>query len=360
MELTGQAPQVQISYAQPPNPPVATTGAASGILQESAEVNATVNPEDEEVSACYFQYGTSETYGESVPCSSPPGAGTNPVAVSAYVTGLSAYTTYHYRIVATNSNGTSYGADKEFKTLLHNPPAVSSIGPERGPTAGETSVTITGTNFEEASAVRFGSADATSFTINSPESITAVSPKGVGTVYVSVATPDGTSPQNPAAQFTFVPVPVITRVFPATGPETGETAVTITGGGFTAASAVKFGSSQARSFTVNSDSAITAVSPSGRGTVDVTVMNSIGEASSVTAGNRLAMRTVHPNTAGASPRLLPQKETRLSIKVGSPRTPAWMEARSTRASSSGNPESSKQNSQRRVRQQRWKPSRKSR
>jgi hypothetical protein len=71
-----------------------------------------VNPDDETVSACHFEYGTTESYGSSVECSELPGSGESPVAVSAPVTGLSANQTYHFRIVATNALGTSYGNDQ--------------------------------------------------------------------------------------------------------------------------------------------------------------------------------------------------------------------------------------------------------
>jgi hypothetical protein len=54
--------------------------------------------------------------------------------------------------------------------------------------------------------------------------------------------------------------------------------VTITGTGFTGATAVKFGTSNATKFTVNSATSITAVSPKamGSGTVDVTVTTPAG------------------------------------------------------------------------------------
>jgi N-acetylneuraminic acid mutarotase len=67
--------------------------------------------------------------------------------------------------------------------------------------------------------------------------------------------------------------PAVTAVSPASGPLAGGTSVTITGSGFTGATAVNFGSTPASSFTVTSDSQITATSPAatGFGPVDVTV-----------------------------------------------------------------------------------------
>ena len=96
------------------NPPAAVTSAASSVALTSATVNATVNPEGTTVSDCHFEYGTSPSYGSSAPCASLPGSGTSPVAVSASVTELSSHTLYHFRIVATNSGGTTRGAERTF------------------------------------------------------------------------------------------------------------------------------------------------------------------------------------------------------------------------------------------------------
>jgi hypothetical protein len=100
--------------------PTVVTGAASAVTQSSATLNATVNPNGATVSDCHFNYGTSTSYGSSVPCTTLPGSGTSPVAVSAPLTGLIAKTTYHFQIVATNATGTGEGTDQTFTTA--NPP----------------------------------------------------------------------------------------------------------------------------------------------------------------------------------------------------------------------------------------------
>jgi hypothetical protein len=155
-------------------------------------------------------------------------------------------------------------------------PSVTRVEPSFGPASGGTTVTITGTNFSGATAVKFGSTNATSFTVNSASSITAVSPAGTGTVDVTVTTAAGTSPTSPADQFTYGPA--VTKVEPNRGSPSGGTTVTVTGTSFTGATAVKFGSTSAKSFTVNSATSITAVSPrmKGGGTVDVTVTTPAG------------------------------------------------------------------------------------
>jgi hypothetical protein len=73
-------------------------------------------------------------------------------------------------------------------------PIVKKVEPDHGPKAGGTEVTITGSNFTGASAVKFAGRDATSFTVDSDNSITTVSPAvsgegGVG--YVAVIGPGG-------------------------------------------------------------------------------------------------------------------------------------------------------------------------
>jgi hypothetical protein len=175
--------------------PTVVTGAASAVTETEATFNATVNPNESTVKNCQFEYGTSMSYGSSVPCSPPPGSGNSPVAVSATVAGLTPGTTFHFRIVATNSGGSSDGSDQSFKTEPVPPvPTITNVSPNKGPATGGTSVTITGTSLTGAKEVKFGSTKAASFTVNSATSITVTSPAGgPGTVHVTVRTPGGTS-----------------------------------------------------------------------------------------------------------------------------------------------------------------------
>ncbi len=83
-------------------------------------------------------------------------------------------------------------------------PSVSGVSPTEGPTAGGTAVTISGANLAEATAVRFGAAEATSFEVTSPSTITAISPPGRGIVQITVQSPYGTSLESPSARFKYV------------------------------------------------------------------------------------------------------------------------------------------------------------
>jgi len=92
--------------------PTVTTGAAGTITYNSAVLAGTVNPGSESTEV-YFQYGTTKTYGaQSAPTQLPAGATTVPVSIP--VSGLTAATTYHYRIVATNATKANVGTDKTF------------------------------------------------------------------------------------------------------------------------------------------------------------------------------------------------------------------------------------------------------
>ena len=203
-------------------------------------------------------------------------------------------------VTVTTAGGTSpTGAADQFSYLAA--PTVTGVAPNTGPAAGGTSVTITGDNFSGATAVKFGGAAAGSFTVVSATQITATSPAGAGTVDVTVTTPGGTSATGAADRFSYGSVPTVTSVNPNSGPPAGGTSVTITGNNFTGATAVKFGGNAAGSFTVNSATQITAASPAGTGTVDVTVTtpggtSATGAGDQFTYGSAPAVTSVSPNT----------------------------------------------------------------
>ena len=85
-------------------------------------------------------------------------------------------------------------------------PVVTGLAPSFGTTAGGTSVTITGTNFDSgATAVSFGGTAATNIHVVGDTSITCTSPAHVaGTADVTVTTPGGTAATSSADQFTYL------------------------------------------------------------------------------------------------------------------------------------------------------------
>jgi hypothetical protein len=108
----------------PSGPPTVATGGTSNLTPSSATLGGTVDPNGGATSY-QFQYGTSAAYGASLPAASA-GSGTEPQGAAAGLSGLAPGTAYHYRLVATNAAGTTYGADQTFTT----PAApVSAFGP---------------------------------------------------------------------------------------------------------------------------------------------------------------------------------------------------------------------------------------
>ena len=121
--------------------PAAHTGAAGSVTFQSAVLSGTVNPGGAST-VVYFQYGTTGKYGaQSAP--TQLAAGSSAVPVSIAVTGLTAATTYHYRIVATNATNTALGADKTVKTAKI--PLALAITASPNPVAVGGAVTIEGT-----------------------------------------------------------------------------------------------------------------------------------------------------------------------------------------------------------------------
>lgn len=246
-------------------------------------------------------------------------------------------------------------------------PEVTALSVNTLPLAGNVQTVLTGTGFTDASAVKFGTVDAVSFTVNSDTQITATAPAmTAGSVNVSVTTPGGSSTAAVGNQATYVNPPTLTGLTPSSGsigdsitltgtlfnathtqntvkfgtttastsagsttsltvtvpdglsgivpvtvtttqqtssslnfsvvpkvsalninngPNTGGTTVVLTGSGFTGATAVKFGTVNASSFTVNSNTQITATSAaSSPGDVNITV-TTLGGTSATGADN---------------------------------------------------------------------------
>lgn len=199
-------------------------------------------------------------------------------------------------VIVTTPGGSNSESEDDLYTYNAPPPpipTVTGISPSSGPEAGGTTVTVTGTGFT-GSAVKVGDAKITGATIVSDTEITLVTPAGTGTQHIVVSTTSGASTPSAADEFTYVATPVVTGIDPDSGPTTGGTEVTITGSGFTDASAVKFGSADATDFSVVSDTSITAESPSGTGTVDITVVNDVSGTSATSSADQFTY-TSTPN-----------------------------------------------------------------
>ena len=95
-----------------------TTEPATNIARNTATLNAAFNGDGEETHY-FFEWGPTTSYGNdsATPPGTSAGSPSTPQSLSFELSGLTVETTYHYRIVASNAAGTSYGADQSFKTL---------------------------------------------------------------------------------------------------------------------------------------------------------------------------------------------------------------------------------------------------
>jgi hypothetical protein len=137
--------------------PTATTSAAASVTPNSAALVGSVNLEDDnldgvtagaqtqgaDATGCYFQYGTTTSYGSFVSCTpTPPNGSSTAQAVAAALTGLTAGQTYHFRVViqaASSAIGpigvplvgtTEYdGADQSFTTPSTSTPPTATTAP---------------------------------------------------------------------------------------------------------------------------------------------------------------------------------------------------------------------------------------
>ena len=191
-------------------------------------------------------------------------------------------------------SGESIATEADKYTYIPSPPAVSAINPTKGPTAGGITVTITGTNLENATAVKFGSTSAT-ITEDTATQIKATAPAcAEGAVHVTVTTAGGTSTTSAADEYTCVAAPTVSAVSPTKGPLGGGESVTITGTNLAGAEAVHFGPNAA---TITEDTAtqIKVTAPSCiAGALHVTV---------TTAGGTSATGAADEFTCVAAPQI---------------------------------------------------------
>lgn len=129
---------VALAVAATPPPPTVVTVPATNVSASGATVNGSVNPNGQQTSYA-FQWGPTAGYGHETPLTSA-GAGTTGSTVSAVLSGLSPGSTYHFRIIAISSAGTSVGADQSFST------AGTAPAPSAPPSATTGSATAIGSS----------------------------------------------------------------------------------------------------------------------------------------------------------------------------------------------------------------------
>jgi hypothetical protein len=186
-------------------------------------------------------------------------------------------------VVITTPNGTATGTNV-YNYTSTAAPTFTSIVNASGPTSGGFVVTITGTNFATGGlfGVTIGGVTATISGSPTATQIKVTTPPGTaGAQNVVITNNDG---QTVTGTYTYVAVPTFTSIAPASGPITAGTRVTITGTGFTGATAVTFGGTAATVLTVNSDTQIMATVPAhAAGAVNVVVTTPGGTATGTNA-----------------------------------------------------------------------------
>jgi hypothetical protein len=135
--------------------PTATTGAASGVSTTGATLKGTVNAKNDSTTVT-FEYGLDTNYGSTVTAAQSPVTGTNNTAVSKVLTGLTSNTTYHYRVKAQNSFGTTYGADRTFFTVSAQPTATTQAATNIGTTTATLNGLVNANNISTTVTFQFG------------------------------------------------------------------------------------------------------------------------------------------------------------------------------------------------------------
>ncbi len=154
-------------------------------------------------------------------------------------------------------------------------PSVTSFTPGTGPVG--TSVSITGTDFQAITNVRFNGINS-SYTVNSPTSITATVPSGATTGLITVL--NGTGTGTSASNFTVTTPPTINSFSPSAGGI--GSVVSINGTNLTGATVVSFNGTNATTFTVVNSTTINATVPTGATSGAIAVTTPSGSASSST------------------------------------------------------------------------------
>ena len=160
--------------------PTATTGAAGSITISGATLNGTVNANNASTTVS-FDYGTDTSYGTNVAATPSPVTGNTVTSVSVAITGLNPGVTYHFRVDATNSGGTTNGSDATFTTLAPTATTqaadgITISGATLHGSVNPTGVAVTAVSFDYGTDTSYGTnVHATPNTVGAGTGATAVS-----------------------------------------------------------------------------------------------------------------------------------------------------------------------------------------
>lgn len=157
---------------------------------------------------------------------------------------------------------------------------VSSFSPTSGPLRGGNEVTINGQGFTEDVEVLFGSQSSPSVTVASASQLKVIAPAGVAADLVDLVVFNKNGVGSQRRAYRYVNDTRVLGLAPGSGPLAGGNQVTLSGQGFTGATAVSFGSGSGTAVNVVSDSQLTVTAPARAqaGVVDVTVTTAADQA----------------------------------------------------------------------------------
>jgi len=223
------------------------------------------------------------------------------------MTGLTAGSTYYFRVVAYNSTGQQSSPSSQVSYTVPTAPVnptITAVSPTSGPTAGGTQITVTGTNFVSGATVRVGGTAATNVVFVGATQLTARTPAGTtGARDVVVTNPGGQSATRAGAfTYTAAAAPALTSVSPTSGPTAGGTTITLTGTNFVSGATVRVGGTAATNVVYVGATQLTARTPAGTaGARDVVVTNPDGQASTRTGGFTYTGQAAAPTLTAVSP-----------------------------------------------------------
>jgi concanavalin A-like lectin/glucanase superfamily protein len=151
------------TFTTPSLAPIVITEAPTNSGETAAALHGSVNPQGS-ASQYQFEYGLSSAYGTTIPVpSGNVGSGYTSVEESQAISGLTPGVTYHYRIVATNSFGTTQGADQLLTAGWNVRPVPSPEGAKQAELSGMSCLSPTSCmavgNYRNASEVTLALAE---------------------------------------------------------------------------------------------------------------------------------------------------------------------------------------------------------
>ncbi len=202
---------------------------------------------------------------------------------------------------------TDYGSDSSQSLTIHAKPTIGSDGLSQTTLEPGLTLTITGTGFTDATAVKFGTKSAKPASIDSDTQLTVIVPTGLkSTGTVTVTGPAGTSePSDQTFDFSAT-APTLKKFSPAMGVVAGQTndatVVDITGTGFDETDTVQFDGVDAATQTFVSSTEFKATAPAGATVGKVSVVDTVGGAG-ISKTNFTPIKD--PSVSGVSPSAAP-------------------------------------------------------